>query len=87
MSKPHLLLIHCSNGARPEAKHRQRGRRFRPVVIHGGARARSAPRESLWEAALELSILVFQFPMAITLLQASMTVIEAYNRTDLEKTS
>jgi hypothetical protein len=54
MSKPRLLLIHCSNGVRPEAKHRQRGRSFRPLVIHVGARARSVPRQSSWEAALEL---------------------------------
>jgi len=54
MSKPRLLLIHCSNGIRPGAKHRRRGRSFRPLVIHGGARARSAPRESSWEAAFEL---------------------------------
>jgi hypothetical protein len=89
MSKPHLLLIHCSNGARPEAKHRQRGRRFRPVVIHGGARARSAPRESLWEAALELIDLGFSISHGnyLALLQASITVIDAYNRSDLEKTS
>jgi len=89
MSKPHLLLIHCSNGARPEAKHRQRGRRFRPVVIHGGARARSAPRESLWEAAFELIHLGFSISHGnyLALLQASITVIDAYNRSDLEKTS
>ena len=54
MSKPCLRLIHCSDGIRPEANHRPRGRGFRPLVIHGGARARSVPRESSWEAALEL---------------------------------
>ena len=39
MSKPHLLLIHCSDGIPAGAKGRQRGRSFRPLV--GGARARS----------------------------------------------
>jgi hypothetical protein len=36
MSKPRPLLIHCSNGIRQGAKHGQRGRSFRPLVIHGG---------------------------------------------------
>jgi hypothetical protein len=89
MSKPRLLLIHCSNGVRPGAKHRQRGRSFRPLVIHGGARARSVPRESSWEAALELINLGFLISHGnyLAFLQASITVLEAYNRTDPEKTS
>src|SRR5713101_7315743 len=71
MSKPRLLLIHCSNGVRPAAKHRQHGRSFRPLVIHGGARARSVPREGSWEAALELINLGFlispwQLPCLVT---------------------
>ena len=89
MSKPPLLLIDCSNGIRPRAKHRQRGRSFRPLVIHGGARAISVPRESSWEAALELINLGFLICHGnyLTFLQASITVLEAYNRTDPEKTS
>jgi hypothetical protein len=89
MSKPRLLLIHCSNGVRPAAKHRQRGHSFRPLVIHGGARARSVPRESSWEAALELINLGFLISHGnyLAFLQASITVLEAYNRTDPEKTS
>ena len=89
MSKPRLLLIHCSNGVRPGAKHRQRGRSFRPLVIHGGARARSVPRENSWEAALELINLGFLISHGnyLAFLQASMTVLEAYNRTDPEKAS
>jgi hypothetical protein len=60
MPKPRLRLIHCSNGVRPGAKHRQqRGRSFQPLVIHGGALARSVPRESSWDAALELINLGF----------------------------
>jgi hypothetical protein len=89
MSKPRLLLIHCSNGVRPGAKHRQRGRSFRPLVIHGGARARSVSSENPWEAALELINLGFFISHGnyLAFLQASMTVLEAYNRTDPEKTS
>src|ERR1700724_2720138 len=79
MSKPRLLLIHCSNGVRAD---RQRGRSFRPLVIHGGARARSVPRESSWEAALELINLGFLVSHGnyLAFLQASITVLEAYNR-------
>ncbi len=89
MSKPRLLLIHCSDGIRPGAKHRQRGRSFRPSVIHGGARARSAPRQSSWEAALELINVgtLISHGNYLAFLQASITVLEAYNRTDPEKTS
>ena len=89
MSKPRLQLIHCSNGVRPGAKHRQRDRGFRPQVIPGGARARSVPRESSWEAALELINLGFSISHGnyLAFLQASITVIEAYNRTDPDKTS
>jgi hypothetical protein len=88
MSKPRLLLIHCSNGVRPGAKHRPRGRSFRPLVIHGGARARSVPRENSWEAALELINLGFLISHGnyLAFLQASITLLEAYNRADSEKT-
>jgi hypothetical protein len=81
MSKPRLLLVRCSNGIRPAAK--QRGRSFRPVVIHGGARARSAPRESSWEAALELINLGFLISRGnyLAFLQASTTVLEVCSRT------
>jgi len=76
MSKPRLLLIHCSNGVRPAAKHRQHGRSFRPLVIHGGARARSVPRENSWEAALELINLGFLVSHGnyLAFLQASITL-------------
>jgi hypothetical protein len=88
MLKPRLRLIHCSNGVRPGAKHRQRGRSFQPLVIHGGALARSVPRESSWDAALELINLgLISHGNYLALLQASITVLEAYNRTDPEKTS
>jgi hypothetical protein len=83
MSKPRLRLIHCSNGVRPRAKHRQHGRSFRPLVIHGGARARSAPRESSWEAALELINLGFLISGCnyVAFLRASTTVLEVCSRT------
>jgi hypothetical protein len=82
-------LIHCSNGIQPGEKRRERGRSFRPLVIHGGARARSEPRQSSWEAALELINLGFLISGRnyLGFLQASITVLDAYNRTDPEKTS
>jgi hypothetical protein len=82
MSKPRLLLIHCSNGIRPGATHRERSCSFRPLVIHGGTRARSAQRESSWEAALELINLGFLISHGnyLAFLQASTTVLEACNR-------
>jgi hypothetical protein len=85
MSKPRLLIIHCSNGIRPGAKHRQHGR-FRPLVIHGGA---AAPRESSWEAALKLIDLGFSISHAnyLAFLQVSITVLNAYDWTDPKKTS
>ena len=59
MSKPHLLLIHCPDGIPAGAKGRQRGRSFRPLVVRGGARARSVPRRRSGEAAFELIDLGF----------------------------
>jgi hypothetical protein len=89
MSKPHLLLIHCSDGIPAGAKGRQRGRSFRPLVIRGGARARSVPRQSSWEAALELIDLGFLASHAsyLAFMQAGLTVLESYNWTDPERTS
>jgi hypothetical protein len=85
MPKPRLLMIHCSNGIRPGAKHRQRSR-FRPLVIQGGAAVSS---ENSWEAALKLIDLGFSISHAnyLAFLQVSITVLNAYNRTDPEKTS
>ena len=89
MSKPRLLLIHCSNGIRPGAKHRQHGRSFQPLVIHGAARARPVLRESSWEAALKLIDLGFLISHVnyLAFVQASIAVLDAYNWTDPEKTS
>src|SRR3981081_1541019 len=87
MSKPRLQLIHCSNDIPPRAKHRQHGRSFRPVVIHGGARARSAPRESSLETVLKLinlGFLVHQLNY-LAFLQASLAALESHNWTDPEK--
>jgi hypothetical protein len=85
MSKPRLLMIQCSNGIRPGARHRQHGR-FRPLVIHGGA---AVPRESSWEAALKLIDLGFSISYAnyFAFLQVSITVLNAHNWTDPKKTS
>ena len=62
---------------------------FRPLVIHGGARARSVPRESSWEAALDLINLGFLISQGnyLAFLQASIIVLEALKWTDPEKTS
>jgi hypothetical protein len=85
MSKPRLLMIHCSNGVRPGAKHRQRRRSFRPFVIDGGSRAKSVPSESPWESAIELVNLGFFISHGnyLAFLQSSMTALEAYYRTDI----
>jgi hypothetical protein len=84
MSKPRLLMIHCSNDIRPGAKHRQHGR-FRPLVIHGGRPS----RDNSWEAGLKLIDLGFSISHAnyLAFLQASITVLNAYNWTDPKKTS
>jgi hypothetical protein len=79
MPKPRLLLIHSSDRVRRGPKHRQLGRGFRPLVILGGARARSAPAENAWEAALKLVDLGFLACQLnyLSFLQASLTVLEA----------
>jgi hypothetical protein len=59
------------------------------LVIHGGARARSAPKESSWEAALELIDLGFSTYHGnyLAFLQAGIAVLEAHNWIDPEETS
>jgi hypothetical protein len=88
MSKTRLQLIHCSNDIRPGAKHRRRARSFRPLVIHGGARARSVGGSSS-ETALELVGLGFLISHAnyLAFLEASITVLGAHHWNDPEKTS
>ena len=87
MSKPRLHLIHSSNGIRREAKPRQHGRSFRPLVIDGGAQARSAGA-SPWEAGLELINLGFLISHVnyLAFLEASNIVLGVHNWTDPEKT-
>jgi hypothetical protein len=82
-------LVHSSNDIGLGAKPQRHGRSFRPLVIHGGARAKSAPRESAWKAALELIDLGFLISHGsyLAFLQASITVFEAYNWNDPENTS
>jgi hypothetical protein len=89
VSKPRLRLIHCSNGIRPRAKHRQHGHGFRPLVIHGGARAGSAPNEGSWDAVLELIDLGFSTYHGnyLAFLQAGIAVLEAHNWIDPAETS
>jgi hypothetical protein len=89
MSKPRLRLIHSSDGIRPGARQRQHGRSFRPLVIDGGARARSVPGEKSWEAArvlFDLGLLI-SHGNYLAFLAASKTVLEACCWTDPEKTS
>jgi hypothetical protein len=88
MSKPRLQLIHCSNDIRPGAKRRQHARGFRPLVIQGGARARSVGGSSS-ETALELVGLGFLISHAnyLAFLEASITVLGAHHWNDPEKTS
>jgi hypothetical protein len=88
MSKTRLQLIHCSNDIRPGAKHRQHARSFRPLVIDGGARARSVGGSSS-ETALELVGLGFLISHAnyLAFLEASITVLGAHHWNDPEKTS
>ena len=84
MSKPCLQLIHCSDDIRPDAKRRQPRRSFQPLVIQGGA---PAPSESTWEPVfklMDLGLLVAHFNY-LAFLQASVTVMEAYNWTDPKK--
>jgi hypothetical protein len=89
MSKSRLQLIHSSNEIRPGAKRGQKGRSFRPVVIQGGAPARSVPTKSSWEAALELINLGFLISQVnyLAFLQASVIVLETQNWTAPEKSS
>jgi hypothetical protein len=89
MSKPSLRLIHCSNDIGPRAKHQRYGRSFRPLVIDGGAPARSAPRENSLETVLkliDLGFLAFQLNY-LAFLQASLAALESQNWTDAEKMS
>jgi hypothetical protein len=85
MSKPCLRLVHSSNSAKLVAV-RQRDRSFRPLVVQGGAQAKSARSEGHWEAALELINLGARASWAnyVALLQASIAVLEVCNRTDPE---
>jgi hypothetical protein len=89
MPKPRLRLVHSSNGSRLEVEYRLRDRSFRPFVIKGGARARSAPTENSWEAAFSLFNLGFLAACHnyVAFLQTSIAVLEASNRTDPAKTS
>jgi hypothetical protein len=89
MSKPRLVLIHCSNAVRPKAKHRQHGSSFRPLIIHGGARARPVPTKSSWEASGELVDLGFLISHGnyLAFLLASIIALEVSNWNDPENAS
>jgi hypothetical protein len=87
MSRPRLQLVHSSNGTRLGAVDRPSDRSFRPLVIQGGARAKFVPGESSWGAALELINLGFLASCHnyVAFVQASIAVLEAYSRTELER--
>jgi hypothetical protein len=87
MPKPRLRLVYSSNDAQPGAVPRPSERSFRPSVIHGSLRARSAPEENSWEAAVELINLAFMSSCRnyAAFVQASMAVLEACNAAEFEK--
>jgi hypothetical protein len=86
MPRPQLRLVHSSNDTPLEAIQRPSERSFRPSVIQGGARAKSVPEESSWEAAVELINVAFMSSCRnyAAFVQASMAVLEACNQTYLE---
>jgi hypothetical protein len=79
MSKPRLQLVHSSNGIRPKAGDPQGGHGFRPLVIPGGARTKSAPGESAWEVAFQL--IDFGILNYLAFLEESTMVLKAHNPT------
>ena len=89
MPKPRLRLVHSGNGTRLGLVYRPRDRSFRPLVIKGGARAKSAPTESSWEAAFNLFNLgiLAACHNYVAFLQTSIAVLEASDRTDPKKAS
>ena len=89
MPRPRLQLVHSSNDTQPEADRRQRNRSFRPSVIQGSGRAKSALGEISWDAPLKLMNLGFLASCHnyVAFVQVGLAVLEACNRTDLEKMS
>jgi hypothetical protein len=77
MPRPRLQLVH-SKPARSDVVHRRRDSSVRLLVIQG-ARAKSAPGTSPWEAGLELINLGFLASCRsyLAFLQASVAVLEA----------
>jgi hypothetical protein len=90
MSKPCLLLIHCSNVLR-RRKDKCAVSNFRPLVIHGGGRATSDLKASSWELAFQLAELglLISNRNYIAVLQASLALVTGANsdwqRLDHEK--
>jgi hypothetical protein len=87
MPRPRLQLVHSSNGAQPGADRRPRTRGFRPSVIQGSGRAKSAPGEIAWDAPLKLMNLGFLASCHnyVAFVQVGLAVLEACSRTDLER--
>ena len=76
MSKPCLLLIHCSNVLR-RRKDKCAVKNFRPVVIHGRSRAPLDLKANSWELAFQLAELgmLISNRNYIAVLQASIAFI------------
>ena len=87
MPRPRLQLVHSSNGTQPGADRRLRTRGFRPSVIQGSGRAKSAPGEISWDAPLKLINLGFLASCHnyVAFVQVGLAVLEACSRTDLER--
>jgi hypothetical protein len=79
MPRPRLQLVHSSNGTQPGADRRLRTRGFRPSVIQGSGRAKSAPGEISWDAPLKLMNfgVLASCRNYMAFLQLSMAVLEA----------
>jgi hypothetical protein len=80
MSKPRLLLIHCSNITQPR-KDKSEVKNFRPLLIRGRDRGTSDLKASSWELAFQLAELgmLASNRNYLALLQASMAVVTGAN--------
>jgi hypothetical protein len=80
MSKPHLLLIHCSNVIRGR-KDKRAVKNFRPLVVHGAGRVPPDLKASSWELAFQLAELgmLISSRNYVAVLQASIAFITGAN--------
>jgi hypothetical protein len=80
MSKPRLLLVHCSTILQPR-KDKSEVKNFRPFLIRGRDRGTPDLKASSWELAFRLAELgmLVSSRNYLALLQASMVVITGAN--------